>query len=178
MKPLIVLDRDGVINQESSDFVKSADEWIPIPGSIEAIAALKKAGYLVAIATNQSGIGRGYYDEIALANMHEKLALLLAEFDVCVDLIVYCPHLPDEGCSCRKPLPGLLHEIERELSVKVEGSCIVGDSLRDLQAGVALGMKPVLVMTGNGYKTRADSDLPVNTAIYENLAAVAAALIT
>ena len=150
---LIILDRDGVINKDSADYIKSVDEWLPINGSINAIVKLKQAGFKVAIATNQSGVGRGYYSESILSAMHKKLADLLAVFNVAVDYVAYCPHLPDANCACRKPRPGLLSEISEALSVDLCGAIMVGDSLRDLQAGITLGCQPVLVLTGKGQAT-------------------------
>lgn len=172
---LILLDRDGVINEDSDNFVRSAEQWQPIPGSIEAIAKLKQAGFKVAVATNQSGIARGLYDIAELERMHQKFSALLAAHQVDIDAIEYCPHGPDEGCDCRKPLPGLLHRIEQQLGCSVVGCDLVGDSLRDLQAATAAGALPVLVLTGKGQKTLkqlpADHQIPV----FDNLAAYAEA---
>lgn len=167
---VIVLDRDGVINFDSDDYIKSADEWLPIPGSIEAIARLKEAGYRVAIATNQSGIGRGYYSEDTLTSMHQKLRALLSEHtDQEIDLIVYCPHKPDEGCDCRKPKTGLLDEIESSLELSLSGHHLVGDSLKDLEVAQAKGMNPILVRTGKGTDTENKGGLPEGTQIQESL---------
>lgn len=167
---IVVLDRDGVINQDSDDYIKNADEWLPIPGSIEAIARLKDAGYRVAIATNQSGIGRGYYSEKILAEMHQKLKGLLAEHtNGEIDLIVYCPHRPDEGCNCRKPNSGLLDQISNRLQVNLQSCWMVGDSLKDLQVALAQGMQPVLVRTGKGMSTEQRGELPKDTLIYADL---------
>lgn len=153
---LVILDRDGVINRDSDDYVKSIDEWIPYPTAILAIARLTRAGWTVAIATNQSGIARGYYDETALAEMHAALARLVHEASGEIAHIAWCPHGPDDGCDCRKPLPGLLVQIRDALGLEsLAGSWMVGDSLRDLQAGDALGCHPVLVRTGKGERTLA-----------------------
>jgi D-glycero-D-manno-heptose 1,7-bisphosphate phosphatase len=166
---IVVLDRDGVINEDSDHYIKSPDEWIPLPGSIAAIAKLKEAGYLVAIATNQSGIGRGYFSEEVLSAMHQKLRDQLAEHtDLDIDLIVYCPHKPDEGCDCRKPNPGLLDQIESLLVVDLEGQYLVGDSLKDLQVASAKKMKPILVKTGKGAETL-QRELPADVLIQEDL---------
>lgn len=153
MNKLIILDRDGVINQDSDDYVKTLQEWIPIEGSCEAIADLYKAGYTIAIATNQSGLARGYFSLDDLNAMHEKLISLVEASGGKVATIKYCPHGPEDGCTCRKPLAGLIDQIEAELNVSAEGAWLIGDSLRDLQAGVLKGCKPVLVMTGKGERT-------------------------
>ncbi len=150
---LIILDRDGVINYESPDYIKSADEWRPIPKSIAAIAKLKHDGHTVVIATNQSGIGRGFYTEIELNAMHQKLADLLANHDTKLDGIYYCPHHPDANCHCRKPKTGLLENIRRDFNYDLKNAWLVGDSKRDLEAGKAMGCKLALVKTGNGPKT-------------------------
>lgn len=152
---LIILDRDGVINQDSDDFVKSLDEWIPIPGSIEAIADLSKAGYIIAVATNQSGIGRGLFDLDELEKMHDKLSSLVEDRGGKIDGIFYCPHTPDDNCNCRKPKAGLIEAIEEELGLSAEGAFIVGDSVRDLEAGLLKHCLPVLVKTGKGLKSLA-----------------------
>lgn len=175
---LLVLDRDGVINRDSADFVKSPDEWIPLPGSIEAIASLSRAGYTVTVASNQSGIARGLFDRKALYAMHRKLRRLVGGSGGRVDRIVVCPHGPDSGCSCRKPRPGLLRRLARHYGVDMKGVPVIGDSLRDLEAARAVGARPILVLTGNGEKTRAS--LPAAFAgveTYSDLAAAAAALI-
>ena len=151
---LIVLDRDGVINYDSDDYVKSVDEWIPLPGSMEALAKLTQAGFKIAIATNQSGISRGYFTVATLAAMHQKMLTLATEAGAKIDYIAYCPHGPDDHCDCRKPLPGLIHQIEKALNVDAKGCYMVGDSLRDLQAGQAAGMKAALVLTGKGQRTQ------------------------
>lgn len=173
---LLILDRDGVINEDSDAYIKSVQEWIPIPGSIEAIAQLSKAGWTVAVATNQSGIARGYYDLATLHAMHARLRELVAEQGGEVGLIVYCPHGPDQECECRKPKPGMLLTIASHYSVDLRGVWFVGDSKGDLQAAVAVDSQPVLVMTGKGHKTRS-APLPAGTLIFDDLAAVAAKLI-
>lgn len=150
---LIILDRDGVINHDSPNYIKSADEWIAIDGSIEAIARLYKAGFTVVIATNQSGLARAKFDLDDLEAMHEKLTRLVEEQDAELGAIFYCPHAPEDNCKCRKPLPGLVDAIEAEFNTSAEGFYFVGDSLRDLQAAVTKGCKPLLVKTGNGLKT-------------------------
>ena len=176
MLKLLILDRDGVINYDSDAYIKSVAEWSPLPGSIEAIAQLSKAGWTVAIATNQSGIARGYYDIATLDAMHARLRTLVAEQGGEVGLVVYCPHGPDEGCDCRKPKPGMLKIIAEHYKVPLAGIWFVGDSLGDLEAAKAVDSQPVLVKTGKGEKTQA-KNLPVGTLIFDDLAAVAAELI-
>ncbi|KTT31454.1 D,D-heptose 1,7-bisphosphate phosphatase [Pseudomonas oryzihabitans] len=170
---LIVLDRDGVINVDSDDYVRSAEQWQPLPGSLAAIARLNRAGWQVAVATNQSGLARGYFTTDDLAAMHEKLQRLLAEEGGRVDLILHCPHGPEVACDCRKPLPGLFRAIADHYGRnELTGVPVVGDSLRDLEAGVALGCTPYLVRTGKGERTLA-KPLPSGTRVFADLAAVA-----
>jgi D-glycero-D-manno-heptose 1,7-bisphosphate phosphatase len=177
-KGLIILDRDGVINQDSSNFVKSADEWIPIPGSIRAVAALSEAGYTVTIASNQSGLARGRFDRAALRAMHRKLRRLVSRKGGRIDRIVVCPHGPNDGCSCRKPKPGLLHRLGRYYETGLGGVPVVGDSLRDLQAAASAGARPILVRTGNGKKTEEALGREfAATEVFDDLAAAAAALV-
>jgi len=175
---LVVLDRDGVINRESVDFVKSADEWIPLAGSIEAIARLSEAGFSVAVASNQSGLARGLFDEDALTEMHGKLRSLVADAGGHIDHIAICPHGPDDNCDCRKPKPGLLHQIGEQLSVSLVDVPVIGDSLRDLQAARSACARPILVRTGNGRKT--DDRLPEDLStieVYDDLGAAVSALL-
>lgn len=151
---IIILDRDGVINQDSDNFIKSVDEFIPLPGSVEAIAKLKHAGYKVYIATNQSGIFRGLYDVATLTAMHDKLATLLKEYDAEIDGIEFCPHGPDDNCNCRKPKAGMYLTIAKQASLSdCSDILVVGDSLRDLQAAQTVNAKPHLVRTGKGERT-------------------------
>ncbi len=145
---LIILDRDGTINEDRDDFVKSADEWVPIAGALEAIARLNHAGWHTVVATNQSGIGRGTYDMAALNAMHVKMNQLLAGHGGRIDAVFFCPHAPADGCTCRKPLPGLFVQIGERFGVPLDRVPVVGDSLRDLQAGAAVGCEPHLVRTG------------------------------
>lgn len=147
---LIILDRDGVINQDSDAYIKSADEWQPIPGSIDAIARLCGAGYSVAVATNQSGLGRGLFDLDDLEAIHSKMCDLVEAADGHIAGIYYCPHLPTAGCNCRKPAPGLLDAIAEDFSTSLTGVVFIGDSLKDLQAGVERQCRPILVRTGKG----------------------------
>lgn len=152
-KGLIILDRDGVINRDSSDYVKAAAEWTPLPGSIEAIANLSKAGYTVAVASNQSGLARGFFDRNALRAMHRKLRRLVAAEGGRVDRIVVCPHGPGDNCACRKPRPGLLKRLAAYYDVSLDGVPYIGDSMKDIEAARAAGATPVLVRTGNGVNT-------------------------
>ena len=167
---LIILDRDGVINEDSPDYVKSPDEWQAIPGSLQAIARLHQAGWRVAIASNQSGLSRGLFDISALTAIHLKLRKELALLSGAVDSIFVCPHGPDDGCVCRKPLPGLFQDIARRYDVDLNNVPAVGDSLRDLQAGASAGCRPWLVQTGNGPKTLKQGNLPSGTQVVQNLA--------
>jgi len=153
MTRLVILDRDGVINQDSDDFIKSTDEWQPIDGSLDAIGRLTRAGYTVAVATNQSGVGRGLLSEEMLAAIHRKLVDEARRHGGIVDAIEYCPHRPDEGCDCRKPLPGLLLRLAARYGTELGGVPVIGDSRRDLDAAMAVHARPVLVRTGKGAKT-------------------------
>lgn len=150
---LIILDRDGVINYDSPNYIKSPAEWIPIPGSLPAIARLNQQGYKIAIATNQSGIARGYYDEAMLTAIHQQLQAQLALVGGHIDAIFYCPHLPGSGCLCRKPAPGLLYQARDYFAIPLDKALMIGDSLRDLQAAEAAGCPSILVKTGNGAST-------------------------
>ena len=145
---LIILDRDGTINEDRDDFVKSVDEWVPLPGALEAIARLNHAGWHTVIATNQSGLGRGTFDMTTLNAMHLKMNQLLAKQGGRIDAVFFCPHGPEETCACRKPLPGLFVQIGERFGASLHDVPVVGDTLRDLQAGVAVGCKPHLVRTG------------------------------
>jgi D-glycero-D-manno-heptose 1,7-bisphosphate phosphatase len=167
---LIVLDRDGVINYDSDNYIKTVDEWIPLPGSMEAIGKLTQAGYKIAVATNQSGISRGYFSIETLNAMHDKMIKLADEQGGKFDFIAYCPHGPDDECDCRKPLPGLIHQIETALGISAKDCYMVGDSLRDLEAGVAAGLKPVLVKTGKGQRTLEKNIGLENALIFDDLA--------
>jgi D-glycero-D-manno-heptose 1,7-bisphosphate phosphatase len=174
---LIVLDRDGVINHDSSHFIKSPDEWRPIPGSLEAIARLNHAGYRVVVATNQSGIGRGLFDMATLNLIHEKMHKALALAGGRVDAVFFCPHTGDSDCECRKPRPGMLREIGQRFAIDLADVPVIGDSLRDLQAAEAVGAKPMLVLTGKGEKTLREGNFPKNTVIFPDLAFAASALL-
>lgn len=174
---LIILDRDGVINHDSAAYIKSPEEWKPIPGSLEAIALLSQAGYRVLVATNQSGVGRGLFEMSTLNAIHDKMHRALGLAGGRIDGIFYCPHAQDAGCNCRKPKPGLLEEIAHRFGVSLEGVPLIGDSLRDLQAAAAVGAQPILVLTGKGKKTRKDGDLPEGTVVYDDLAAAVRSLL-
>lgn len=172
-KNFIILDRDGVINEDSDEYIKSPDEFIPIAGSLAAIAKLNQAGFTVVVATNQSGIARGYYDETILQEMHEKLRALLVAEGGNIDRIYFCPHGPDDNCDCRKPKPGMLRQILVDYNKDPANVIAIGDSLRDLQAAQAVSIASILVRTGKGKKT--ESQLPseaslINTPIFDNLA--------
>jgi len=168
---LVILDRDGVINRDSDAYIKTLEEWIPYPSAISAIAQLTKAGITIAVATNQSGIARGYYSEATLQAMHDKLTELVEAQGGHISHIAYCPHGPDEQCHCRKPRPGLLQQIQQQLGmVTLKGSWMIGDSLRDIQAGEAVGCNTVLVRTGKGAKTEASAIGLEQARIFDDLA--------
>ncbi|CAH0993014.1 D-glycero-beta-D-manno-heptose-1,7-bisphosphate 7-phosphatase [Sinobacterium norvegicum] len=178
---VVILDRDGVINHDSDAYIKSAEEWLPIPGSIEAIGRLCQAGYQVYIATNQSGIGRGYYGLTELQQMHDKMQQLLDEVGGNIAAIEFCPHGPDEGCHCRKPLAGMIENIEQHMGCSAHQVPLIGDSLRDLEAGLLRQCQPVLVKTGKGDKTLKkiiNNELWAELPVYDNLSDVVDALLT
>jgi D-glycero-D-manno-heptose 1,7-bisphosphate phosphatase len=175
---LVILDRDGVINQDSSAFVKSADEWLPLDGSIAAIATLHRAGFTIAVASNQSGLARRLFGRNALLSMHRKMRRLVEDAGGRVDRIVVCPHGPDDGCDCRKPQPGLLRKLARYYGIGLRGVPAIGDSERDLAAARTVGARPILVRTGNGRRTEAGLTGALGSVeVFDDLAAVAAALI-
>ena len=167
---LIILDRDGVINFDSDKFIKSPDEWKPIPGSLEAVARLSQNGFRVVIASNQSGVGRGLFDMGALNAIHSKMHKALAQFGGRVDAVFFCPHAADSQCACRKPETGMFNQIAERFHVELEGVPAIGDSLRDLQAAAAVGCLPMLVQTGKGKKTLSVGGLPEGTLIFSDLA--------
>ncbi|MBT4254744.1 MAG: D-glycero-beta-D-manno-heptose 1,7-bisphosphate 7-phosphatase [Halieaceae bacterium] len=181
---LLILDRDGVINQDSASYIRSLEDWIPIPGSIEAIAALSQVGFTIAIATNQSGLSRGYFTIDDLEAIHSTMVRLVEEQGGHIAGVFYCPHHPDEGCECRKPGTGLLSAIEQELGESATDAFFIGDSLKDLQAAQTYGCKPVLVKTGNGISTlqglQANPTELINAdqiLVYNNLAEAADAIV-
>jgi len=173
---LVILDRDGTINEDSSEFIKSEAEWKPLPGALEAIAKLNHAGWHVVVASNQSGLGRGLFDVAALNVMHAKMHKLLALAGGRVEAVFYCPHAPDQTCRCRKPLPGLFEQIGERYGVSLKGVPTVGDSARDLVAGAVVGCEPHLVLTGKGEALRGQplpDHFPAGTRVHENLLAFA-----
>ena len=172
-KKVVVLDRDGVINVDSDAFIKSPDEWVALPGSLEAIARLNQAGYRVAIATNQSGIGRGLFDMNALNAMHLKMHRMVALVGGRIDAVFFCPHTAEDQCECRKPKPGMLKMIAERFEADPKATPVVGDSLRDLQAGAALGFATHLVLTGKGRQTLDAGGLPEGTKVHDDLRAFA-----
>jgi D-glycero-D-manno-heptose 1,7-bisphosphate phosphatase len=169
---MIILDRDGVINHDSPDFIKSPAEWVPIPGSLEAVARLNQAGYRVVIASNQSGIARELFDMTILNAIHHKLHANAQVVGATIDAIFFCPHAAIDNCDCRKPKSGMFDEIAKRFKVNLRGVPTVGDSLRDLQAGFISGCAPYLVLTGKGQKTYDTGGLPPGTQVFTDLAAM------
>jgi D-glycero-D-manno-heptose 1,7-bisphosphate phosphatase len=167
---LVILDRDGVINEDSDQFIKNTSEWKPIPGSLDAIARLNHAGYRVVVASNQSGIGRGLLDIGALNAINDRMYRSLAQVGGRIDALFYCPHAAEANCVCRKPKPGMFLDIAQRFNVDLAGVPSIGDSLRDLQAAATAGAKPMLVLTGKGSKTEAAGGLPDATPVFANLA--------
>ncbi len=174
---LVILDRDGVINHDSDHFIKSPDEWTPLPGSLGAIASLNQNGWRVAVATNQSGLGRGLFDMQALNAMHAKMHKALAAVGGRIDAVFFCPHVPDDDCDCRKPKPGLFIGIAERFGLPMSDVPMIGDSHRDLEAGAAAGCPTILVKTGKGEATLTRGGLPDGTLVFDDLAAAAAHLI-
>lgn len=168
--PMVILDRDGVINEDSDEYIKSVQEWKPIEGSLEAIRQLKKAGYLVTVASNQSGLARGLFDQRALDAIHARMEDMLAQRGVALDGIFYCPHGPTDNCLCRKPKPGLLLQIADRFGIDLRSTWFVGDSFSDIQAARMAGARPVLLRSGKGERTIEKygpfNDIPV----HDNLA--------
>ena len=173
---LVILDRDGVINTDSEHYIKTPEEWTPIPGSLEAIARLTQAGFRVVVATNQSGVGRGLFDMATLNAMHDKMHKAVNQLGGRIDAVFFCPHAQDAGCACRKPQPGMLLEIAARFNLALKGVPVIGDSLRDLQAASAAGARPILVLTGKGAQTLKAGGLPAGTEVHQDLAAAAMAL--
>lgn len=181
---LVILDRDGVINQDSANFIKTPNEWIPLPGSLEAIALLNQSGFRVVLATNQSGVSRGLFDMATLNSIHDKMHRELAHVGGRIDALFYCPHAADEHCDCRKPKAGMIEDIGTRFSVELTEVPAVGDALRDLQAFSAAGCQPILVRTGKGEETlaasqkSADKALPAKTWICDDLSEAVQRIIT
>lgn len=174
---LIILDQAGVINQCSDTFIKTPDEWIPIPGSLEAISRLTHSGYRVVIATNQSGIGRGLIDMATYNAINDKMYKAVGQAGGRIDAIFFCPHSGADQCSCRKPETGMLNEIMQRYGVNLKNVPVIGDSLKDLQAAAAVNAIPVLVLTGNGRETSINTEIPPDTRVFENLAAAVDTLV-
>lgn len=173
----VILDRDGVINYDSDQFIKSPEEWRPIPGSLDAIARLNQAGYKVVVASNQSGVGRGLFDMATLNRIHAKMHKLANQAGGRIDAVFFCPHAADSKCNCRKPKPGLFQEISQRLHVDLKGVFAVGDALRDVQAALAVGARPMLVRTGKGLRTLEGGQLPPGVPVFDNLLQAAHAII-
>jgi D-glycero-D-manno-heptose 1,7-bisphosphate phosphatase len=172
---LVILDRDGVINADSDAYIKTVDEWVPLPGSIGAIARLSQAGYRIAVATNQSGLARGYFDEITLANMHNLMCALVEQAGGQIDVICYCPHGPDDNCNCRKPKTGLLEQISDALGQQVAGAWLVGDHVKDMQMAIAGQCRPLMVRSGKGSSQLSSipADLRSQVSVVDDLAEAA-----
>jgi D-glycero-D-manno-heptose 1,7-bisphosphate phosphatase len=168
---LVILDRDGVINYDSESYIKSADEWRPLPGAVEAIAKLTQAGYHVVVATNQSGIGRGLFETATLNAIHDRMYRAVTQAGGRIDAVFYCPHGQEASCYCRKPKPGLFEEIARRFNTLLKDVPAIGDALRDLEAAAATGAQPILVLTGKGARTQREGNLPPGTRVYPDLAA-------
>lgn len=164
----VILDRDGVINQDSDKFIKSPQEWLPLPGSLEAIALLNRHGYKIAVITNQSGIARGLYDLSTLKAIHEKMQQMVNAAGGSIETIYFCPHGPDSDCLCRKPKPGLFNSFAKDKNIDLQDVYSIGDSLRDIQASIAANANPILVKTGNGRQTLQDNP-QLCIPIFENL---------
>ncbi|HXF66874.1 MAG TPA: D-glycero-beta-D-manno-heptose 1,7-bisphosphate 7-phosphatase [Burkholderiales bacterium] len=174
---LVILDRDGVINYDSDAYIKSPEEWKPIPGSLEAIARLTQSGFHVVVATNQSGVGRGLFEMATLNAIHDRMHRAVGQAGGRIDAVFYCPHAAEAGCGCRKPKPGLIEEIGRRFNVALASVPCIGDSRRDLEAAAAAGAQPVLVLTGKGEATRRAGALPPGTQVFRDLAEAAAAIV-
>ncbi len=164
----VLIDRDGVLNQDSEDFIKSPAQWQPLPGSLEAVALLNQHGYEVIVITNQSGLARGLFDETVLTQIHSKMHRMLAECGAHITKIYFCPHGPDSACNCRKPKPGLLQAFAADFQVNLNDVFFIGDAIRDVQAALAAGAKPLLVKTGQGQQTQIDNP-NLNIPVFEDL---------
>jgi D-glycero-D-manno-heptose 1,7-bisphosphate phosphatase len=175
--PLVILDRDGVINVDSDRFIKHPDEWQPIPGSLEAITLLNQAGFRVVVATNQSGVGRGLFDMVTLNAINQKMMDALERLGGRIEAVFFCPHAANAGCECRKPATGMFVEISQRYSIPLSQVPCIGDSLRDLEAARTAGAQPILVLTGKGAKTQAAGDLPEGTRVFRDLMHAASSLV-
>jgi D-glycero-D-manno-heptose 1,7-bisphosphate phosphatase len=171
-----MVDRDGVINEDSDEYVKSVAEWRPIAGSLEALAALTRGGYRVVVVTNQSGVGRGLFDEATLATIHRHMLAAVQRAGGKLAGVYYCPHAPDAHCDCRKPRPGLFKKVERELGLSVRGAPYIGDKLSDVEAAEAAGARPILVRTGRGVAAE-PAAAARGVAVFDDLAAAAHSLL-
>ena len=176
---VIVLDRDGVINHDSDAYIKSAEEWLPLDGSLEAIARLNHGGYTVVVASNQSGLARGYFEIEALTAMHKKMDELLVKVGGRIDAVFYCPHGPDDGCDCRKPKPGMLLEIGQRFNVPLKDVFFIGDSISDINAASGAHAKAILVRTGKGIKAEKilQSENNKNVPVFDDLASAVTAIL-
>lgn len=174
---LIILDRDGVINYDSDKFIKTPEEWKPIPGSLEAIARLSQSDFRVVVVTNQSGVGRGLFDMHTLNAIHDKMHKMVAAAGGRIDAVFFCPHAADASCHCRKPKTGMLEAVSARYNVDLKGVPAVGDSLRDLVAAAKMGAQPMLVLTGKGMKTQTDGGLPEGTLTFSDLSSAVSTLI-
>lgn len=174
---LVILDRDGVINYDSDAYIKSPAEWVPIPGSLEAIARLHHVGFSVTVATNQAGVARGLFDLTALDAIHRRMRTAVEHAGGRLAGIFYCPHGPEDGCDCRKPQPGLLKQISKQLHVDLHGVPVIGDALRDIEAAKRVNARPMLVLTGSGTKTLRDLHATQRVEIFADLATAADQLV-
>lgn len=174
---LVVLDRDGVINRDSPDFIRSEDQWHPLPGSLEAIAALSAAGWTVVVATNQSGVARGYLSEAGLERIHEHMRAAVREAGGHIDAVFFCPHGPHDGCACRKPAHGLFTRISEHYGCPLAGVPAIGDSARDIEAARRAGARPILVLTGNGPAALDALGHPLDLEVHSDLRAAVSSLL-
>lgn len=175
---LVILDRDGVINRDSDKFIKAPEEWLPLAGSLEAIARLNREGYKVIVITNQSGIARGLFDTDMLVKIHAKMIEAIRAKGGDIEAVFFCPHGPDDGCRCRKPLPGLFEQVTDRLKLSTSGVYAVGDEERDVLAARAVQARPVLVRTGKGRRTASRSKQLKDVPVYDDLATFADALLS
>ncbi len=176
-KKIIILDRDGVINEDSDHFIKSPEEWQAIPGSLNAIARLTQAGYRIAVITNQSGIARGLFDLERLTQIHQKMLRLITDAGGAIERILFCPHGPDDKCHCRKPKGGMFIELAASLQADLTGVPAIGDSLRDLQAAQSVNARPILVRSGKGERTLKKGEGVADIELYDDLASAVDALL-